>query len=254
MTMVRDDGGIIDAELIRPWAWIRSHRIGAGKPLPMNIPELQVTGVAIVTSIGECPTIAEGEGSVITARFLTRQVEVIARAEILGADGSIEVLEGTTIHPIWSVDRNDWVPLGELEPGEQLLGQAGPATVLSVAIANHSFVVYNIEVFGEHVYQVGELGALVHNTCDMGNVVIGKMESLAQTTSWNLGETLLLLKKTSKWEDNEVLLRKAMDQGKPIRDLDPFVNTGFLKLEHELLDSSGWIQKQIGNSWYWLKP
>ena len=55
MTMVRDDGGIVDAELIRPWAWIRSHRIETGKPLPVNIPELQVTGVAMVTSIGECP-------------------------------------------------------------------------------------------------------------------------------------------------------------------------------------------------------
>lgn len=59
--------------------------------------------------------IADGEGSVITGRFVTRQVDVIARAEILGADGSIEVLEGTTIHPIWSLGRNDWVPLCEFE-------------------------------------------------------------------------------------------------------------------------------------------
>jgi hypothetical protein len=165
MTMVRDDGGIVDAELIRPWSWIRSHRIQAGKPLPMNIPELQVTGVATVTSIGECPTIGEGDGSVVTARFLTRQVEVIARAEILGADGSIEVLEGTTVHPIWSLDRNDWVALGNLEFGERLSAQSGPATVRHVAMVNRFTIVYNIEVHGEHVYQVGDLGVLVHNAC-----------------------------------------------------------------------------------------
>ncbi|MEI7462033.1 MAG: hypothetical protein WCK15_21790 [Pirellula sp.] len=164
MTMVRDDGGIVDAELIRPWAWIRSHRIQAGKPLPMNIPELQVTGVAIVTSISECPTIAEGEGSVITARFLTRQVDVIARAEILGADGSIEVVEGTTIHTIWSLNRNDWVPLGELEFGEKLSGLSGIATVLSLTLLNRTIAVYNLEVHSEHVYQVGELAVLVHNS------------------------------------------------------------------------------------------
>jgi hypothetical protein len=165
MTMVRDDGGIVDAELIRPWAWIRSHRIGAGKPLPMNIPELPVTGVAMVTYIGECPTISEGEGSVITARFLTRQVEVIARVEILSADGTIEVLEGTTVHPIWSLDRNDWVPLDELQSNEQLAGQTGPATVLQTNFVNRQTAVYNIEVHAEHVFEVGTHSVLVHNAC-----------------------------------------------------------------------------------------
>ncbi len=67
----------------------------------MDIEELQVTGHAVVTSIDACPAIADGEGSVVTARFVTRQVDTIARVEILSADGQIEVLEGTTIHAIW---------------------------------------------------------------------------------------------------------------------------------------------------------
>jgi hypothetical protein len=37
----------------------------------------------------------------------------------------IETLEGTPIHPIWSVDRNDWVPLGELTEGETLQAASG---------------------------------------------------------------------------------------------------------------------------------
>jgi hypothetical protein len=84
---------------------------------------------------------------------------------ILGADGSVEGLEGTTIHPIWSLDRNDWVPLGELELNEQLSGENSPAIVLNLAIINRITAVYNVEVFGEHVYQVGELGLMVHNSC-----------------------------------------------------------------------------------------
>lgn len=134
-----------------------------GHLLPLNITELQVAGFAHVTSIKPCPRIASGEGSVVTARFITREVNSIVRAEILGPDGKIEVIEGTPIHPIWSVDRDDWVELGELQQGEQLLGQAGPAIVLSVTILNHPTAVYNIEVHGEHVYQVGELSVLVHN-------------------------------------------------------------------------------------------
>ena len=39
---------------------------------------------------------------------------------MLGADGSVETITGTTIHPVWSVDRQEWVPLAELTEGERL--------------------------------------------------------------------------------------------------------------------------------------
>jgi hypothetical protein len=102
---------------------------------------------------------------VVTARFITREVNTIARVEILGPDGKIETIEGTTIHPIWSDDRQDWVPLGELLPGETLRAANGAAIVLSLTMASVALPVYNIEIHGEHVYQVGELGLLVHNSC-----------------------------------------------------------------------------------------
>jgi hypothetical protein len=110
---------------------------------------------------------------VVTAKFLTREVNTIARVEILGVDGQIEVLEGTTIHPIWSVDRDDWIQLSELQEGERLQAANGIATVVSIAIVSTNVPVYNIEVHGEHVYQVGELGLLVHNACD-GHHAIAK--------------------------------------------------------------------------------
>ena len=58
-----------------------------------------------------------------------------------------------------------WIPLAELEEGETLQASAGPAIVLSVSLSRVTQPVYNIEVHGEHVYQVGELGVLVHNSC-----------------------------------------------------------------------------------------
>ena len=166
-TIERSAGGVVDAELLRPRWWIERHGIEAGQMLPMNIEELQVVGLATVTDIDECPEIAAGEGSPVTGRFITRQVDILARIEVLGADGRVETIERTTIHPIWSVDRDDWIPLGELEQGELLLGAAGPAAVLSHVILQRSTPVYNIEVHGEHVYEVGELGLLVHNTCSL---------------------------------------------------------------------------------------
>jgi hypothetical protein len=133
--------------------------------LPLNLPELDVSCLAMVTSIDDCPPIADGEGSVVTARFVTREVHVVASVDVLGADGTVETINGTTIHPVWSVDRQEWVPLGELIEGETLQGLDGLAFVLSVTLSRVSQPVYNIEVHGEHVYQVGELGVLVHNEC-----------------------------------------------------------------------------------------
>ena len=73
--------------------------------LPLSLPELAVSGLALVTAIDDCPPIADGEGSVVTARFVTREVHVVASLDVLGADGTVETITGTTIHPVWSVDR-----------------------------------------------------------------------------------------------------------------------------------------------------
>jgi hypothetical protein len=217
ITVERSDGGIVDAELIRPRAWIRSVGIEAGKLLPINIEELQVKGSATVTSIDDCPEIADGEGSVVTARFITREVHVVASVDIQGPDGSIETITGTPIHPIWSVDRQEWVPLGELIEGEALHAANGIATVLSLALVNRSLPVYNVEIHGEHVYQVGEFGLLVHNS-DVCTAAGRKLTEHAQ----------------------ESLIRHGFR--KPFNDVD------------NVVDNAKWILKQPdGGSVYLLK-
>lgn len=173
LTVQRTDSGLVDAELLRPRQWADALGLAAGRLLPIDIQELQVQGTALIRAIEPCPLIAAGEGSPVTARFVTRQVDTIVRIEVLGVGDHIETIEGTTIHPIWSEDRQDWVPLGELVEGEQLCGATGPAIVLTATILTRSLPVYNIEVHGEHVYQVGTLGLLMHNACE-GHHAIAK--------------------------------------------------------------------------------
>jgi hypothetical protein len=175
ITVERSDGGIFDAEIIRPRSWILANGLCAGRMLPLNLPELEVSGLALVTAIDDCPPIADGEGSVVTARFVTREVHVVASVDVLGADGTVETITGTTIHPVWSVDRQEWVPLAELAEGETLQGLDGLAVVLGVSLSRVSQPVYNIEVHGEHVYQVGELGVLVHNSCPVTELAPGQV-------------------------------------------------------------------------------
>jgi len=191
ITVERSDGGIVDAEIIRPRSWILRNGICAGRMLPFNLPELEVSGLALVTAIDDCPPIADGGGSVVTARFVTREVHVVASVDVLGADGTVETITGTTIHPVWSVDRQEWVPLAELVDGERLQGLDGLAVVLSVTLSPVSQPVYNIEVHGEHVYQVGELGLVVHNACFTNGLLFEKVFETSQGKVGFLAETLV---------------------------------------------------------------
>ena len=84
------------------------------------------------------------------------------------------ILEGTPIHPLWSLDRGDWVPRNGLRQGERLAATAGTAIVKMATAISRTSAVYNLEVHGEHVYQVTELGILVHNpggcSANLGNL------------------------------------------------------------------------------------
>ena len=58
ITVERSDGGIVDAEIIRPRSWILASGLCAALVLPLNLPELEVSGLALVNSIDDCPPIA----------------------------------------------------------------------------------------------------------------------------------------------------------------------------------------------------
>jgi hypothetical protein len=209
ITVQRSDGGVVDAELLRPRAWIELHGIVAGQLLPLHLPELEVSGQALVTAVEACPPIAGGEGSVVTARFVTREVHVVASVDVLGLDGSIETITGTTIHPVWSIDREDWVPLGELVQGETLQGEGGVAVVLSVTLSRVAQPVYNLEVHGEHVYQVGELGVLVHNAY-IGVATRGGHHGIAKFLG---GDQLQeLVRGTTGWDDHHALFHRLLNR------------------------------------------
>jgi hypothetical protein len=53
ITVERSDGGIVDAEIIRPRSWILESGLCAGRMLPLNLPELEVSGLALVASISK---------------------------------------------------------------------------------------------------------------------------------------------------------------------------------------------------------
>jgi hypothetical protein len=219
LTALDDEGAIVEAEFIRPDWWIEENGIAAGELMPLAIEELGLSGYATIQTVEDCGPIARGDGSVVTGRFTTSRVNTIVRLTIAGPDGTTELLEGTTVHPIWSVDRNDWIQLSELQEGERLQAANGIATVVSIVIVSTNVPVYNIEVHGEHVYQVGELGLLVHNACEGvyefvttgGEIYIGQSKNIARRLKQHI--------KSGKLDQLQAVTVQIVEGGKTAREL-----------------------------------
>jgi hypothetical protein len=93
----------------------------------------------------------------------------------LVVEGEPKPIGVTSSHPFWSVDRQAWVPVGELSMGERLLARDGSTPrVLSFTLRPEPAPVYNIEVEGDHCYRVGEQGLLVHNASLFKQIKIKK--------------------------------------------------------------------------------
>ncbi len=82
----------------------------------------------------------------------------------LRLEGQEEATGVTANHPYWSVDRREFVGAGDLHEGEGVDTEFGVRRVVSVSPAAYGDALYNIETT-EHVYRVGSLGTLVHNSC-----------------------------------------------------------------------------------------
>ena len=78
-------------------------------------------------------------------------------------------LRGTGAHPLYSLDRADWVRVRDLRIGERLQTAEGAVSVEALEKVRGLHRVYNLEVEGDHEYLVGEAGVRAHNTCSWGS-------------------------------------------------------------------------------------
>jgi RHS repeat-associated protein len=148
------DGHEFNVGLARSPEWVEE----TVWPLAISIPDLGIEGTAQLLNVGPI-ALEEGPGCVVTmtVSHLNSSITDIV------FDGD-ETIRTTAFHPFWSIDRNEWVPAGELARGEQVNSIGRPLVVTSVDAIDGVELVYNFEVEKRHTYFVGELGAWVHNT------------------------------------------------------------------------------------------
>lgn len=160
LTMEKANGKRLDMQFLRPVEWMKANDAQLGATINLDLPEFGAQGAATVVSIESCPQVKVGAGNVVTGKFIHQSDGNLIDLKIEGQQESTTV---TANHRYWSADRDKFVEAGHLNPGEQVQTLAGLKQVLSITLHPYDETVYNLEVQGEHVYQVGTLGTLVHN-------------------------------------------------------------------------------------------
>ena len=124
-----------------------------------------------------------GNGQVVTGRFTHRRAGILD----IHFDDSDQQLGITDTHHVYSVERSDFVPAGDLTAGEHVeLVNGARRRIARVEKRTGAEIVHNLEIQGQHVFRVTIDGILVHNSnCDKG--LKGGLDPHADG-SWRLGE------------------------------------------------------------------
>ncbi len=155
--------------LLRPLTWLEQNRLtmpsghyGAKGEVWVSlvIPEWGLEGAARVLEIKPCPEIRPGPGRLVLMKSTTRYTGDMATITLAG---SCDAITGTSGHPIFSIDRAEYVHLGDLMPGERVRTADGWATVEAMSRWRGQQEVYNLEVDGEHRFFVGSSKVESHN-------------------------------------------------------------------------------------------
>ncbi|MEM7676451.1 MAG: polymorphic toxin-type HINT domain-containing protein, partial [Myxococcota bacterium] len=120
-----------------------------------------------VISVESFDGVVDGPGQVVVTTY-----ERIADAETksgpsyrLDFDGVKAPLFATDAHPLYSLDRDDWVQVRYLQVGERLQTAEGAVAIAALERVRHPDRVYNLEIEYDHEYFVGEFGVRAHNAC-----------------------------------------------------------------------------------------
>jgi len=164
----KSDDTLLQIQLARPQQWIQAQEIQPNKLFFIDLPEMGAVGYAMVSNITECPAPKSGSGALVTGLFRHLADETID----IHIAGEPKPIGCTPNHPFWSEDRQEFVRADSLLTGEQVRSKLhGITRITSITPRDGPETVYNIEVHGEHVYQVGSLGTLVHNSCLLAEIL-----------------------------------------------------------------------------------
>jgi hypothetical protein len=162
--MPKPDGSLAELSVLRPLWWIEETGAKVGETIDLAMHEIGITGVAKVLKVGRCEVDSRdnSKGSqIVTGKIKHHNAEVW---DLVFNNDTAKPLGVTANHPIYSFDRDDWVPAGELRINEKVRTINGTATLTGKSKPPGRETVYNLEVHRSHAYHVSQFGILAHNS------------------------------------------------------------------------------------------
>jgi len=156
MSDPEDPEDTYEIETLRPLAWIVEHEAYTGRTITFAT-ERNPNDSGFVVALQRMPEIARGPGRVVLSTFTHRDQILTLRFE-----GQAEPLDMTPSHRIFSVERDTWIPAGELKAGDHVRTRNGKATVASIE-RDEITRVFDLEVESDHSYFIDGADVLAHN-------------------------------------------------------------------------------------------
>ena len=133
--------------------------VSPGDGIHIVLPELGIDGIARIERIEHEVNSSKATGRLVVATVSRLSNDVYELSFVEGG----AALRGTSSHPLYSLDRDDWVRVRDLQVGERLQTAEGAVTIEALEKVRGVHRVYNLEVEGDHEYLVGEAGVRAHN-------------------------------------------------------------------------------------------
>ncbi len=156
-----DPTDTLDIYLLRPPSWLVERGARVSGWIHVDVAGLRSDGMGLVAGIWSVRHISDAPGHMVLMTVTHRNDSVLR----IAFDGGGGVIEPTANHPLYSVDRGDWMSAGALEVGERVRTKLGPVSVVRKEPLG-SRQVFNLEVESAHSYLVGSGGIWAHNDCD----------------------------------------------------------------------------------------
>jgi len=181
LVLSKPDGSRAKLSVGRPLWWLETTQAELGGAIDLAMHEAGIHGKATVTRIG--PYNADSReldsDSALVTGTIAHQNAIVW--DLVFNGDAVRPLGVTANHPIFSKDRFDWVPAGDLRVNEQVVTAEGTASLSAKVQRAGRHNVYNIEVHRSHAYYVSQFGILAHNTgvaCDGGIYDVGLAKDL----------------------------------------------------------------------------
>jgi|GEM_PF-1466697 len=169
LRMTKESGRLLLVKLLRELGWIEANEVVEGGTFFLDLPEMGAVGDAYVEAILPSPTFEKEPGNLVTGTFAHEADPDTKILRVEFANGA--VIKGVTDnHPFYSVEHHDYLPVGEMHEGDFVKVNDGVTKITRIEsrFARPGEMLYNLETFNEHVYQVTSSAILVHNSCVTG--------------------------------------------------------------------------------------